>query len=209
MDMDIDKVIKRYEDMQTSDCGESSKEYAQLVKWLKELKEYRSLIEQGELINVSCKDDDVSYHKPTNITPKQDLDILKPAQAFHLAYKELQAKVSSDKYLKWFYECVSRDKVIDSESALYEYQGIDSEYGELLNTFFVYIKSGIGDSKDLYIQSNDDFDEKVIIKIDDSFFKLLKITGQGETITYASSLGQYVHGFRCVDMPSLKCYYHV
>lgn len=90
-------------------------------------------------------------------------------------------KVSSKEYIDWLYDCVSNNKQIDSESALYTYEGIDAENGKLLGYFLNYVEN-LAAQQRVVVWCDDEhpFDnEQVVVKIKDKYFDIFRMHGQG------------------------------
>ena len=90
-------------------------------------------------------------------------------------------KVSSKEYIDWLYNCVSNNKQIDDESALYAYEGIDAENGKLLSYFLNYVEVLAAQQRVLvWCDEECSFDnEQVVVKIKDKYFDILRMHGQG------------------------------
>ena len=95
--------------------------------------------------------------------------------------KEMRQKVSSAEYIDWLYNYVSSNRFADDESALYTYQGVDSENGQILSWFVGYRKElARSQGVPVVIEDNSPFgEEKVVVKIRDKFFQAFTMYGQG------------------------------
>ena len=90
-------------------------------------------------------------------------------------------KVSSKWYIDWLYNYVSANKHVNDESALYTYEGIDAENGQLLSAFLDYVKE-LAVQQRVLVTSDEEcgFDnEQVIVKIKDKYFEIFRMYGQG------------------------------
>ena len=90
-------------------------------------------------------------------------------------------KVSSKEYIDWIYDYVSSNKHVDDESALYTYEGVDAENGQLLSTFLDYVEE-LSIQQRVLVTPDDEckFDsEQVTVKIKDKFFEIFRMYGQG------------------------------
>lgn len=90
-------------------------------------------------------------------------------------------KVSSKWYIDWLYDYVSTNKNANDESALYTYEGIDAENGQLLSAFLDYVEELAVQQRVLVTSDNEcEFDnEQVIVKIKDKYFEVFRMYGQG------------------------------
>ena len=107
--------------------------------------------------------------------------IRKQAEEYWMKIDEKKKLVSSKEYIDWLYNYVSTNKNIDDESALYVYQGIDAQYGQIVGTFLDYVEE-LAESQKVLISSDEDCNfpnEKVIVKIKDKYFELFRMYGQG------------------------------
>ena len=90
-------------------------------------------------------------------------------------------KVSSKEYIDWIYDYVSSNKHADDEGALYTYEGVNAENGQLLSAFLDYVEE-LSKQQRVLVTSDDDceFDsEQVTVKIKDKFFEIFRMYGQG------------------------------
>lgn len=93
----------------------------------------------------------------------------------------MRQKVSSSEYIEWLYNYVSANRSANDESALYVYEGIDSENGQLLSWFVDYAKTlarqqGV---QIIFDEENPFGNEEVFVKIKDKFFSAFTMYGQG------------------------------
>ena len=90
-------------------------------------------------------------------------------------------KVSSKEYIDWVYDYVSVNKHADDEDAIYVYEGIDAEYGQILGSFLDYVKELAIQQRVLVIPADYcEFDsEQITIKIKDKYFEIFRMYGQG------------------------------
>ena len=90
-------------------------------------------------------------------------------------------KVSSKEYIDWIYDYVSSNKHADDESALYTYEGIDAENGQLLSAFLDYVEELAKQQRVLVTPDDEcEFDsERVTVKINDKYFEIFRMYGQG------------------------------
>ena len=90
-------------------------------------------------------------------------------------------KVSSKEYIDWIYDYVSSNKHADDESALYTYEGIDAENGQLLSVFLDYVEELAKQQRVLVTPDDEcEFDsEQVTVKIKDKYFEIFRMYGQG------------------------------
>lgn len=89
--------------------------------------------------------------------------------------------VSSKEYIDWIYEYVTANNHVDDEGALYTYEGVDAENGQILGAFLDYVKE-IGIQQRVLVISDDECEfenEKVSIKIKDMYFEVFRMYGQG------------------------------
>lgn len=90
-------------------------------------------------------------------------------------------KISSKEYIDWVYDYVSVNKHADDEGALYVYEGIDAENGQVLSAFLDYVKE-LATQQRVLVTSADDchFDsEQATVKIKDKYFEIFRMHGQG------------------------------
>lgn len=107
--------------------------------------------------------------------------IRKQAEEYWAKIEENKKLVSSKEYIDWLYDYVSKNKNIDDESALYVYQGIDAQYGQIIGVFLNYVEE-LAESQKIPISSDENAgfpNEKVIARIKDKYFELFRIYGQG------------------------------
>lgn len=57
----LDEAILHCQERAEADCSECAREHLQLAEWLKELKEYKALEEQGKLLKLPCAVGDTVY----------------------------------------------------------------------------------------------------------------------------------------------------
>ena len=90
-------------------------------------------------------------------------------------------KVSSKEYIDWIYDYVSINKHADDEGALYVYEGIDAENGQILGAFLDYVKELAKQQRVLVVPDDKCCfaSEKVVVKIKDKYFELFRMFGQG------------------------------
>lgn len=99
-------------------------------------------------------------------------------------FRELEKRrnqVSSNEYIDWLYNYLSVNKSVDDESALYQYEGIDKEYGSLVSYFLSYVKE-LAKKQRVMIASDEEcefYNQEVVVKIKDKYFKIFQIHGQG------------------------------
>lgn len=96
--------------------------------------------------------------------------------------EEHREKVSSKEYIAWIYEYVSANNHVDNESALYFYEGIDAENGQLLSAFINYVKE-IAIQQRVLIISDDKCgfeNEQLVINVKDKYFEVFRMYDQGE-----------------------------
>ena len=90
-------------------------------------------------------------------------------------------KVSSKEYINWIYDYVSSNNHADDESALYTYEGVDAENGQLLSAFLDYVED-LAKQQTVPVTPDEEceFDsEQVTVKINDKFFEIFRMYGQG------------------------------
>lgn len=90
-------------------------------------------------------------------------------------------KVSSQEYINWVYEYVSANKHANDESALYTYEGVDAENGQILSAFLDYVED-LAKEQRVPVMPDDEceFDsEQVTVKIKDKYFEIFRMHGQG------------------------------
>ena len=90
-------------------------------------------------------------------------------------------KVSSKEYIDWIYDYVSSNKHADDEGALYTYEGVNAENGQLLSAFLDYVEE-LSKQQRVLVTSDDDFEfdsEQGTVKIKDKYFEILRMCGQG------------------------------
>ena len=90
-------------------------------------------------------------------------------------------RVSSKEYIDWIYDYVSANKHANDESALYTYEGIDAENGQLLSAFLDYVKELAKQQRVLVVPDEKcEFgSEQVVVKINDKYFEIFRMYGQG------------------------------
>ncbi len=90
-------------------------------------------------------------------------------------------KISSKEYIDWVYDYVSVNKHADDEGALYVYEGIDAENGQVLSAFLDYVKELATQQRVLVTPADDcHFDsEQATVKIKDKYFEIFRMHGQG------------------------------
>lgn len=95
--------------------------------------------------------------------------------------EKIKNKVSSKEYIDWIYNYVSANKYVDDEDAIYVYEGIDSENGQLLSGFFDYVEELAKEQRVLIVHDEKcDFDsERAVVKIKDKYFEVFRMYGQG------------------------------
>ena len=114
-------------------------------------------------------------------TPEFAESVRKYMEEYFGRIEKNKEKVSSKEYIDWIYDYVSSNKYADDESALYTYEGVDAENGQLLSAFLGYVEE-LAKQQRVLVTSDDDceFDsEQVTVKIKDKFFKIFRMYGQG------------------------------
>ena len=109
------------------------------------------------------------------------MDMKSYMESYFSKIEATRQKVSSQEYIDWLYDCVSNNKQIDDESALYTYKGIDAENGKLLSYFFSYVEN-LATQQRVLIWHDDEclFDnQQIAVKIKDKYFDILVMHGQG------------------------------
>ena len=103
------------------------------------------------------------------------------ANEYMKVYKEKKPIVSSKEYINWLYDYVTTNKRIDDDSAIYVYEGIDSNNGLILSTFLDYVEE-LAKEQRVLVVSDDECqfgNEEVVVKIKDRYFKCFRMYGQG------------------------------
>ena len=90
-------------------------------------------------------------------------------------------KASSKEYIDWVYNYVSANKHANDESAIYTYEGIDAENGQVLSEFLDYVEELAKEQRVLVVPDDEcDFgSEQVTVKIKDKYFEIFRMYGQG------------------------------
>ena len=90
-------------------------------------------------------------------------------------------KASSKEYFDWVYNYVSANKHANDESAIYTYEGIDAENGQVLSEFLDYVEELAKEQRVLVVPDDEcDFgSEQVTVKIKDKYFEIFRMYGQG------------------------------
>ena len=96
-------------------------------------------------------------------------------------FEKRKQKASSKEYIDWLYDYVSTNKNINDESALYTYEGINAENGQILSDFLDYVKELAAKQRVLVVPDEKcEFDsERVVVKIKDKYFEIFRMFGQG------------------------------
>ncbi len=95
--------------------------------------------------------------------------------------EQTRKRVSSKEYISWIYDYISVNKQADDEGALYSYQGIDAENGQVLGAFLNYVKE-LAKEQRVLMGYDDDCEvdnEEVAVKIKDKYFRIFRMYGQG------------------------------
>ena len=114
-------------------------------------------------------------------TPEFKESAKKFIEEYYRKIEKNKNKVSSKEYIDWVYKYVSTNKHADDESALYTYKDIDAENGKILSCFFDYVKDLAMVQRILVIPDDKCVfaNEQVAVKINDKYFKLRRMYGQG------------------------------
>ena len=85
--MTLEEAIKHTKDIakDVSECNDCRMEHKQLTGWLEELLAYRKMEEQGRLLRLPCRPNDIVYR----INKAARVPIIKMVQSFHICYKLL------------------------------------------------------------------------------------------------------------------------
>lgn len=113
---------------------------------------------------------------------KMDTEEYKKAENDYFKKLEKEReKVSTEEYIQWVYDFVSKKYQADDERAIYEYRGIDSENGRLLSQFMDYVESLAEEQRVLVVEDDEcEFEnEEVVVNIKDKYFRLFRMFGQG------------------------------
>ena len=114
-------------------------------------------------------------------TPELAASARKYMEEYFGRIEKNKEKASSKEYIDWIYDYVSSNKHADDEGALYTYEGIDAENGQLLSAFLDYVKE-LAVQQRVLVTSDEEcgFDnEQVIVKIKDKYFEIFRMYGQG------------------------------
>lgn len=114
-------------------------------------------------------------------TPEFEESARKYMEEYFGRIEKNREKVSSKEYIDWVYNYVSANKHANDESAIYTYEGIDAENGQVLSKFLDYVEELAKEQRVLVVPDDEcDFgSEQVTVKIKDKYFEIFRMYGQG------------------------------